>query len=98
MYRHVFIGVIKPGVSEEKILERINVMKAVTESVAEVKNAAVGRNVGWFNPQDAILLISDFENQEAFNAFILSEPHQQLGAVAGEVFDMDASTAYQIQL
>ena len=98
MYRHVFVGVIKQGVDEAKISERLQVMRGIGEAVPVVSNLAVGRNTGWFTQQDAIVLVGDFKGKEEWLAFINSDYHQQnLVAVAGEVFDMDASVGYQFE-
>ena len=98
MYRHVFVGVIKPGVDEVKISERLEVMRGIGAAVPEVSNLAVGRNTGWYTQQDALVLVGDFLSKEDWLAFINSDYHQQkLIAVAAEVFDMDASLGYQFE-
>ncbi|MCH5235659.1 MAG: Dabb family protein [Muribaculaceae bacterium] len=98
MIRHIFIGVIKEGVPASKINERLEVMKGLKDAVPFVKNFAVGRNLGWFTPIDSLVLTADFDNKEKWEEFINSDYHmQKLGAVAGEVFDMEKSSAYQFE-
>lgn len=98
MIRHIFIGVIKPGVDENKINERLNVMKEIGKYVPQVSNLAVGRNLNWYTQQDALVLVGDFKSKEDWLAFINSEYHQEkLNKVAGEVFDMDASLGYEYE-
>ena len=98
MYKHVFIGVIKEGVDDAKINERIEMMRAIKEEVPQVIGFAVGRNLGWLMPKDAIILTFNFNSREDLQAFIDCDAHQKVGAVAGEVFDMEASMAFQIKL
>ena len=98
MYRHIFIGVIKPDVDESKIRERLEVMKSVATEVGGVSNFAAGRNVGWYTPTDALILTGDFESKDAWTRFINSDYHmRKLAAVAGEVFDLEKSAGYQFE-
>lgn len=98
MYRHIFIGVIKENVGEEKISERIEALKLLKEKVPVVVNLAVGRNLGWYGKEEAIVLTGDFKSKDDWTAFVASDYHQQLNAVAAEVFDMEKMRAYQFKL
>lgn len=98
MYRHVFIGVIKENVGEKKISERIEALKLLKEKVPVVTGLAVGRNLGWYGKEDAIVLVGDFRSKDDWTAFVASEYHQQLNAVAAEVFDMEKLKAYQFEV
>lgn len=98
MYRHIFIGVIKENTEEEKITARIEALKLLKEKVPVVVNLTVGRNLKWYNNEETIILVGDFQNREDWTAFVNSEYHQQLNSVASEVFDLNRLTAYQFEL
>ena len=98
MIKHVFVGVIKEGVDEAKINERLEVMRAIDKYVPQVSNLAVGRNLNWYTQQDALVLTGDFNSKEDWLAFINSDYHQEkLIKVAGEVFDMEKSLGYEYE-
>ncbi|MDE5881590.1 MAG: Dabb family protein [Muribaculaceae bacterium] len=98
MFRHIFIGVVKPKAEESKINDRLKVMKSIAKEVGGVTNFAAGRNLGWYTPDDTLILTGDFESKEARMKFVNSDYHmQKLAAVAGEVFDMDKSAGYQFE-
>lgn len=55
MFRHIFIGIIKKDVTEEKINKHVNELKALKGCVPEALNLSVGVNLGWYMETKAII-------------------------------------------
>lgn len=97
MIKHVFIAPIKSGVSEEKIAQRIETMKLLADKVSGVERLTVGRTLGLYGSQNAVLMVIDLKDETAWNALLSNEYHAELNATAGEVFDTNGFIGAQIE-
>lgn len=98
MYRHIFIATIKPGASDEVVNAQIEAMRAMQESVPEMKDLRVGRSVGLLGGTDTVTMTIDFETEDDFRKILQSEAHQEVSANAGEAFRTDNFIVSQIKL
>ncbi len=96
MYRHIFNGVVKEGISEETIEARLDALQ-VLKTLPQAKSVAIGRNLQWYTPQEVLIVIADFKNKSDWEAFVTSAEHTALNKVASEVFDLEKSCGYQIE-
>lgn len=98
MIRHIFIATIKEGVTDEMVDAQIKAMKAMQESVPEMKDLRVGRSLGLIGGTDTVTMTIDFETEADFQTILQSEAHQKVSANAGEAFRTDNFIVSQIKL
>lgn len=96
MYRHIFNGVVKEGISEEIIEARLDALQ-VLKTLPQAKSVTIGRNLKWYTPQEVLIVIADFETKSDWEAFVASPEHMALNEVASEVFDLEKSSGYQVE-
>lgn len=96
MYRHIFNGVVKAGISEETIEARLDALQ-VLKTLPQAKSVTIGRNLQWYTPREVLIVTADFENKSDWEAFVASPEHTALNEVASEVFDLEKSCGYQIE-
>lgn len=96
MYKHIFNGVVKEGVSEEAINARLNALQEL-KNIPQAKSVTIGRNLKWYMPQEVLIVVADFENKADWEAFLASPEHTALNQIASEVFDLEKSSGYQIE-
>lgn len=98
MIRHIFIATIKEGTPDEVVNQQIRAMRAMKESVPEMKDLRVGRSIGLAGPADTVTMTIDCDSEADFQKILASEAHQQVAANAGEAFRTDNFILSQITL
>ena len=70
MIRHIFIAPIKDGISEEKLNKEISLLKAMKDNIPEIINLTIGKNTGWVGGANAVTMVIDLKDKEAFDIYM----------------------------
>ena len=97
MIRHIFIAPIKEGISEEKVNEKIATMKEIKNQVPGIIQLTVGKNTGWLGMTNAVSMVIDVKDKDAFDAFLSHPYHLHIGETADDVFDVSGFVISQIE-
>lgn len=62
MIRHIFMCTIKEGVSDEVVARKMEEMRAMKESIPEIEEIIVQRNLGWVGPNNVVTMIVDLKD------------------------------------
>lgn len=98
MIRQIFIAPLKEGVSEEKVQQRIKSQLALKEHVPGIESITVGKSLGLYGMDNAVVMTIDLKDMDAWNALLANEYHTQLGNEAGEYFDVNGFIAVQVEV
>ncbi|MGP0689625.1 Dabb family protein [Priestia aryabhattai] len=97
MIRHIFIAPIKEGITEEKVNEKIAIMKEIENQVPGIIQLTVGKNTGWLGVANAVSMIIDVKDKAVFDAFLSHPYHVHIGETADDVFDTSGFVISQIE-
>lgn len=98
MIRHIFMCTIKEGVSDEVVARKMEEMRAMKESVPEIEEIIVQRNLGWAGPNNVVTMIVDLKDRAAFDCLMASKAHTEVAAKADEAFRTDNFVLAQIEI
>lgn len=97
MVKHIFIATIKDGVSNELLNKQIEEMRGLKDSIPEIENIIVEKNTGWVGMANAVTMIIDLKDKEAFDALIQSPARLKVSKKADETFDTSNIIISQIE-
>jgi hypothetical protein len=97
MIRHIFIAPIKEGIAEEKVNEKIIIMKEMENQVPEILQLIVGKNTGWVGISNAVSMVVDLKDKADFDSFLAHPYHVQIAETADDVFDTSGFVVSQIE-
>lgn len=97
MVRHIFIAPVKPEIAEEKVEEKILIMKEMKNKIPEIQALTVGKNTGWLGMTNAVSMVVDLENKGDFEKFLMHPYHVSIGENASDVFDTNGFIIAQIE-
>ncbi len=69
MYRHIFWGTLKAGVTEAQKAEMLTLWRAMADEIPAISALAVGFSTGWTGIPDQLVMTVDFDSPEAFEAY-----------------------------
>lgn len=98
MIRQIFIAPVKEDVSEAQVQERIKAQLALKEHVPGIEAITVGKALGLYGMDHAVVMTIDLKDMEAWDALLASEYHTRLGMEAGEYFDVNGFVAAQVEV
>ena len=97
MLRHVFIIDVKEGIPDDAVERKMAEMRAMKEKETVIEEITVGRTRGLFGRPDAVMMVVDLKDREAFDALLHSRTHADIAEKAGEAFDMQSADIAQIE-
>ncbi|MEM5008478.1 Dabb family protein [Priestia megaterium] len=83
MIRHIFIAPIKEGITEEKLNKEINLLKAMKDNIPEIMDLTIGKNTGWVGGENAVTMVVDLKDKEAFEAYMVHPYHVFINSING---------------
>lgn len=89
MIKHIFIATIKPGAADASVEQAMQNMRAMKDTIPEIKAITVGRSLGWAGNNDTVSMVIDVTDHDSFNRLLASDAHQKVSATAGDVFRTD---------
>lgn len=98
MIRQIFIAPMKAGVSEEMIQERMKAQLALKDHVDGIEAITVNKALGLYGMTNAVVMIIDLKDMDAWNQLLANGYHTQLGKEAGIYFDVNGFVAAQVEI
>lgn len=95
MIRHIFMAATKPEVSQEKIDEIVAALNALKPKFPTLR---AGKNLGWFDNKTQVVVTGEFENRDAWNAFINSPEHTAIVKNYMDCYNADMIFTSQFEL
>ena len=83
MIRHIFIAPIKEGISEEKLNKEISLLKAMKDNIPEIITLTIGKNKGWVGGANAVTMVIDLKDKEAFDIYMEHPYHKFINSING---------------
>ena len=83
MFRHIFIGTFKEGISDANKAEELEILRAIKEKVSGILGLQVGLSTGWIGSENSVVMTVDFAKREDFDAFIAHPYHTCLVSQKG---------------
>ena len=97
MVRHIFIAPVKDGVSAELLEKKMEEMRGLKEQVPEIDALSVAQATGWVGVANAVVMVADLRDKDAFDALIQSPAHTEISSKAAEAFDTARFVAVQVE-
>ena len=83
MFRHIFIGTFKAGISDAIKAQELADLRAIKEKVPGVVDLQVGLSTGWIGSENSVVMTIDLASKEDFDAFIMHPYHADYLAKKG---------------
>lgn len=74
MIKHIFIATIKPGISDTNVEQAMQNMRAMKDTIPEIKAITVGRSLGWAGSSDTVSMVIDVADHDSFNRLLAVTP------------------------
>lgn len=97
MLRHVFIINVKEGISDDIVEQKVLEMRSMKEKIKVIDTIIAGRTRGLFGRPDAVMMVVDFKDKNAFDEFINHPVHVDISERAAEAFDVQSIDVAQIE-
>lgn len=75
MYRHIFIGTFKDGISDEFKAKELADLRAIKEQIPGVVDLHADFSTGWFGTKGQIVMTVDLETEEDFAKYLVHPYH-----------------------
>lgn len=98
MIRHIFMATVKEGISSKIVNRKMAEMRAMKDSVPEIRAITVAKNLGLAGLGNVVTMMVDVADKEGFEALLASPAHCEIADKAGEAFCTDSFVMGQIEL
>lgn len=83
MIRHIFIAPIKEGITEEMLEKEISLMRAMKDNIPGIIDLTIGENTGWAGGENAVTMVVDLKDKEAFDVYMKHPYHAFINSING---------------
>ncbi len=83
MIRHIFIAPIKEGITQDMLDKEISLMKAMKDNIPDIIDLTIGKNTGWTGGENAVTMVVDLKDKEAFDRYMAHPYHAFINSING---------------
>ena len=83
MFRHIFIGTFKEGISDAVKAQELADLRAIKEKIPVVVDLQVGLSTGWVGGENSVAMTVDLASKADFDAYIAHPYHANYLAKKG---------------
>lgn len=99
MYRHIFMGRFKDGISEETKAKELADMKLMKEKIPGIVDQRVGFMTGWAGMTEGIAMTVDFATKEDFDVYMKHPYHKYyIDQTGRDYFQTDTFAVAQFEM
>jgi len=73
-------------------------MRGLETAVDGIEGFTLGRNIALIAPLDAVIMVIDLHDRDAFDALLSCQLHHDISAAAAETFDIEKFTFAQVEI
>ena len=97
MFRHIFIGTFKEGISDEVKAQELADLRTIKEKIPGIVDLKVGFSTGWVGSENSVVMTVDFASKEDFDSYMAHPYHTEHVAKQGAEF-LSSYVAAQFEL
>ena len=98
MYRHIFIGTFKEGISEAIKQQELIDMQAMKDKIPSVLDLQVGFSLAWVGQKNQIVMTVDFVSKADFEEYMKHPYHiDYIDKTGKEYFDSSSFVIAQFE-
>lgn len=99
MFRHIFLGTAKEGISQEQLDELVKAWSDLPSQVTEVRSLTAGRNVSQSDGKYSVALVADFDDVESWQRYAEHPAHKAVSQTyTSKVIEPASKTIVQLNL
>ncbi|WP_044872481.1 Dabb family protein [Pseudomonas sp. LFM046] len=94
MIRHIFIGPVFPGCTDERLSNVVDVLRTLPSIVPGIRKLSVEKTVAWCESK-AIVLIAEFDSRADWERYMHEPGHLALGEKIKDAIDLPRMVVVQ---
>ena len=94
MVRHIFIGPVFPGCSDESLSGVVDTLRTIPGIVPWIRSFSIDKTPDWCESR-AVVLIAEFDSRADFGRYMHEPEHVALGDKIKDVIDLSRMTVVQ---
>lgn len=94
MVRHIFIGPVFPGCTDESLSGVVDTLRTIPSIVPWIRKLSVETTLDWCESQ-AVVLIAEFDSRTDWERYMHEPGHVALGDKIKDVIDLSRMTVVQ---
>lgn len=96
MIKHIFMCPRKQGCTDEEMNAVVTALRSLADTVPEIASLAVNRNLGLYDQKMDVVLVAEFANESAWQAYMHNPDHLRVGKFLSNYLDFPAMVVAQI--